>query len=86
MTSSAEFREFGKAMVDYVADYLDGIRDRPVLPQVKPGYLAPLVPGEAPEEPEDWKVRGESSNSYSYSNSNSSNSSNSSRNSFSNTF
>ncbi len=55
MTSSAEFREFGKAMIDYVADYLDGIRTRPVLPSVRPGYLAPLVPEEAPERPETWQ-------------------------------
>ena len=38
MTSSEEFREFGKAMIDYVADYLDNIRDRPVLPKVN-GYI-----------------------------------------------
>ena len=34
MASSEEFREFGKEMIDYVADYLDNIRDRPVFPQV----------------------------------------------------
>jgi len=52
MTSSEEFRQFGRAMIDYVADYLDNIRDRPVLPSVKPGYLRPLIPEEAPNEPE----------------------------------
>ena len=31
MTSAEEFREFGKAMVDYVADYLENIRDRKVI-------------------------------------------------------
>ena len=56
MTSPEEFREFGKAMIDYVADYLENIRDRPVLPSVKPGYLQQLVPEEAPEEPEKWQV------------------------------
>lgn len=35
MTSSEEFRKFGTAMINYVADYLDNIRDRPVVPQVK---------------------------------------------------
>ena len=55
MTSSDEFREFGKAMIDYVADYLDNIRDRPVLPDVKPGYIRDLVPSEAPEQGESWK-------------------------------
>lgn len=52
MTSPEEFREFGKAMIDYVADYLENIRDRPVLPNVKPGYLKEMVPEEAPHEPE----------------------------------
>jgi len=55
MTSAEEFRVFGKAMVDFVADYLENIRDRPVLPDVKPGYLRPLVPAEAPEEPDQWQ-------------------------------
>ena len=34
MTTSQEFREFGVAMVNYIADYLDNIRDRPVVPKV----------------------------------------------------
>ena len=55
MTSSEEFRQFGTAMIHYVADYLDNIRTRPVLPQVSPGYLAQLVPATAPEKPEDWR-------------------------------
>ena len=56
MTSAEEFREFGKAMIDYVADYLENIRERPVLPNVRPGYLQQLVPTEAPEDPETWQV------------------------------
>ena len=56
MTTPEEFREFGKAMVDYVADYLENIRDRPVLPKVKPGYLQQLVPAEAPDQAENWQV------------------------------
>ena len=57
MTSADEFREFGKAMIDYVADYLENIRERPVLPNVRPGYLQQLVPAEAPEDPETWQVK-----------------------------
>ena len=57
MTSADEFREFGKAMIDYVADYLENIRERPVLPNVRPGYLQQLVPTEAPEDAETWQVR-----------------------------
>ena len=34
MTSSEEFRQFGTAMINYVADYLDNIRDRRVVPEV----------------------------------------------------
>ena len=45
MTTSAEFREFGIAMVNYIADYLDNIRDRPVVPKVNrsPTSLVLLV-------------------------------------------
>ena len=55
MTSSEEFRQFGTAMIHYVADYLDNIRSRPVLPEVRPGYLAKLVPSTAPEKAEHWR-------------------------------
>ena len=36
-------------MVDYIIDYHENIKDRPVLPTIKPGYLRPLIPEEAPE-------------------------------------
>ena len=38
MTSSEEFRKFGTAMVNYVADYLENIRERPVVPKVKTSH------------------------------------------------
>ncbi len=41
-------------MVDYIADYLENIRDRRVFPGVSPGYLRPLVPESAPEDGEPW--------------------------------
>ena len=50
-----EFRQRAKEMIDYVADYLETIRQRPPLPDVKPGYLRSLIPSEAPEKPEQWK-------------------------------
>ena len=40
----------GKEMVDYIADYLENIRDRRVFPDVKPGYLRDLVPDTAPDQ------------------------------------
>jgi aromatic-L-amino-acid decarboxylase len=50
-----EFKDFAKEMVDYIANYLENIRDRPVLPQVQPGYLRPLIPDAAPKKPENWQ-------------------------------
>ena len=41
-------------MVDYIADYLETIRDRRVFPDVKPGYMRKLIPDEAPEQGENW--------------------------------
>lgn len=42
-------------MVDYVADYLENIEQRPVYPDVEPGYLHSLIPTEAPVEPESYE-------------------------------
>ncbi|CRK86289.1 CLUMA_CG000030, isoform A [Clunio marinus] len=50
-----EFREFGRAAIDFLADYLENIRERPVLPSVEPGYLHELLPTEMPKESENWK-------------------------------
>lgn len=52
---TAEFRRRGKEMVDMVADYLENIEQRPVYPDLEPGYLRPLIPSEAPEEPENYE-------------------------------
>lgn len=41
-------------MVDYIADYLENIRDRRVFPDVKPGYMRELLNDTAPMEGEDW--------------------------------
>ncbi|KAG1689119.1 Histidine decarboxylase [Nymphon striatum] len=49
-----EYRRRGKEMVDYIADYLENIRDRRVYPDVKPGYMRLLLPDHAPEEGESW--------------------------------
>ncbi|KAL4219037.1 hypothetical protein ACF0H5_021620 [Mactra antiquata] len=50
-----EFRRCGKEMVDFVADYLENIRDRRVFPSVQPGYLRQLIPDQAPEDGERWE-------------------------------
>jgi len=44
----------GKEMVDYIADYLENVRERRVFPDVRPGYMRPLVPPEAPMDGEAW--------------------------------
>ena len=41
-------------MVDYIANYLDNIRSRPVFPSVSPGYMRELIPDCAPETGQDW--------------------------------
>ena len=43
-------------MVDYIADYLETIRDRRVFPDVKPGYMRELVPDSAPMDGEQWET------------------------------
>ncbi len=44
-----EFRRAAHDAVDWIADYLDHIRDLPVLPLVEPGALTALLPHSGPE-------------------------------------
>jgi len=53
---AAEFRRYGKDMVDYISDYFENIEDRLPFPGVKPGYMKPLIPDKAPVEGEPWEV------------------------------
>lgn len=41
--------------MDYITKYLGSIRERRVIPDVKPGYMKELIPDAAPTEPEDWE-------------------------------
>ena len=45
----------GKELVDYITDYLETIRTRPVFPNVKPGYMKDLLPDSAPINGESWQ-------------------------------
>jgi aromatic-L-amino-acid decarboxylase len=47
-----DFRAAAHAAVDIMADYLSGVGDRPVMPQIEPGSLRPLFPAQPPEQPE----------------------------------
>ena len=48
----ATFRAAAHAVVEVMADYLEGIESRAVFPAVEPGSLRPLFPATAPEDPE----------------------------------
>ncbi|XP_034939789.1 aromatic-L-amino-acid decarboxylase [Chelonus insularis] len=49
------FKDFAKEMAEYIVNYLENIRDRPVLPTISPGYMKPLLPSSAPQTPEKWQ-------------------------------
>ncbi len=51
-----EFRRFGRQVVDWIAGYLEHIRDYPVLARVQPGELAARLPGAAPEAGEPMEA------------------------------
>lgn len=46
------FRTEGHKVVDFIADYYKNVHKMPVKSQVKPGYLAPMLPTGPPEEGE----------------------------------
>uniref|UniRef100_A0A667X4I7 Histidine decarboxylase n=1 Tax=Myripristis murdjan TaxID=586833 RepID=A0A667X4I7_9TELE len=51
-----EYNRRGKELVDYITEYLGSIRERKVIPDVKPGYMKELLPDSAPTEPEEWET------------------------------
>ncbi|XP_030764776.1 histidine decarboxylase [Sitophilus oryzae] len=51
---SEEFRTKGKEVIDYIADYLENIRERRVFPDKKPGFIRELIPDSAPLKGESW--------------------------------
>jgi aromatic-L-amino-acid/L-tryptophan decarboxylase len=48
------FRSHGHAVIDWIADYLEHVGDRPVLAQVRPGEIRTELPATPPEEPEPF--------------------------------
>ncbi|XP_015699112.2 tyrosine decarboxylase-like [Oryza brachyantha] len=48
-----EFRRQGHQVVEFIADYYDGMGEYPVHPSVSPGFLRRLLPAEAPWRPEE---------------------------------
>lgn len=49
-----EFRRHGHALVDWIADYLETVEQRPVLPATAPGDVRAGLPASAPERPEPF--------------------------------
>jgi aromatic-L-amino-acid decarboxylase len=54
--SSADFRRYGKALVDWIADYHERIESFPVLAQVKPGQVRAALPPQPPRQGESFDV------------------------------
>ena len=52
----AAFRAAAHAVVDLMADYLEGVERYPVLPTVEPGSIRPLFPVAPPERPESLEA------------------------------
>ena len=50
-----DFRKHGHAMVDWIADYLEGIERHPVQPAVAPGWVRAQLPAAPPERGEPWE-------------------------------
>jgi aromatic-L-amino-acid decarboxylase len=51
-----ELRRWGHEVVDWVADYLAGIEDHPVVPDVAPGDVRSWLPPRPPEQPEPFEA------------------------------
>jgi len=49
-----EFRQEGKRLIDWIADYWERIESFPVRPPIQPGEIASRLPAQAPERPESW--------------------------------
>src|SRR5919199_559902 len=50
----SDFRSDGAAAVEWVADYLEGVRELPVLARVEPGDVRAALPSSPPDEPESF--------------------------------
>lgn len=49
-----EFRRAGHEMVEWIADYIEGVEDRPVQSTVEPGDVRAALPEHPPTEPESF--------------------------------
>ena len=49
-----EFRRRGHELIDWIADYVEGVEKRPVAPPVAPGDVRRQLPAHPPAAPESW--------------------------------
>lgn len=49
-----EFRHWGRTVIDWIADYMEGVERYPVLSQVKPGEVRSRLPAEPPMQGEPF--------------------------------
>jgi aromatic-L-amino-acid/L-tryptophan decarboxylase len=54
--AGVSFRDDGAAAVDWVAAYLERVRELPVMARVEPGELRAALPSAAPEQPEPFSA------------------------------
>ena len=49
-----EFRERGKEVIDWIADYMENVETYPVLSAAKPGDIRTMLPAHPPATGEDF--------------------------------
>jgi len=49
-----EFRRAGHELIEWLANYMETVGERRILPDVEPGDIIGWLPDAAPEEPESW--------------------------------
>ena len=49
-----DFRKHGYELIDMVADSLEGVEHRRVVPDIEPGDVRAMLPEHPPSEPESW--------------------------------
>ena len=51
-----EFRRAGHQLIDWIADYVEGVERYPVSPDIKPGAVRAALPASPPADPESWET------------------------------
>jgi aromatic-L-amino-acid/L-tryptophan decarboxylase len=51
-----EFRRAGHQLVDWIADYVEGVERYPVSPDLRPGAVRAALPASPPAGPESWEA------------------------------